>query len=116
MKNALALAEKFQITLTVRDALKAVVILGRSNGVSDSFYRNLLENLNLESNRDLGLNLNNKTTNTIGLINYLSIQDDIENAYLTKNPVIIALKSKIAEMQNLQSEIDNLKEELKNNG
>lgn len=100
--------------MNVRDALRIFTIIGRANGHSSGVYDELRKLLGLSSYRDLGDSLVNEVRDKIGTIRYIEVQDNVEDAFFKKQPVLIELNKKRDELELLQLEIEQLKSKLVN--
>lgn len=104
------LDQKITIDLTVKDAIKAYVVMGKTNGTHGQIWHTLGEALGVHH-----LRLYGPTTceyaeikNEINYVNYVKIENIAEKIYLKAIDNIEKLKK----IDELQSQIDKLKESI----
>lgn len=97
------------IEMTVRDALKAYVVLGKTNGSHGEIWHTLGEALGVHHLRLYGPKCKvNDIGNAIGYVNYNKIQNIAEEIYLNA----ISNTEKLKKIDELQKQIDELKESI----
>jgi hypothetical protein len=105
------------LNLSIRsaDALRAYMVLGRSNGhvpgFDTSLYNKLAESLDVDSHHQRGM-LHELGRAELGTINYISIQSEVETLFFGDNAKRNELAEKVAELKKIQDEVDALKLEL----
>jgi hypothetical protein len=107
---------KLDLEINAADALRAYLVLGRTNGYVKGFatglYNAIAEALNVESfhNRQA---LHDLARNSIGVVEYINMQRQVEQLFFASgNNKRHVLKEKVSELEKLQKEVDKLKREL----
>lgn len=103
------------LSINAADALRAYMVLGRTNGhipgFTSSLYSKLAEELDIDSfHRREALHALGRME--IGVISYINIQSEVEKLFFGDITKRNELADKEAELKKLQDEVNNLKREL----
>lgn len=90
------------LKMTVRDALKILIICGRSNGLGDNFYTSLYVEVAKHGNIEKAMQ-----ERTFGSIDYYKCQSDIEKAFLSEEK-----SESEKELEILQQKMDDLQQQM----
>jgi hypothetical protein len=109
---------KLDIEINAADALRAYLVLGRTNGYvkgfADGLYNKLAEVLNVDSFPKIQ-ELHDLSRNAIGTVSYISMQGEAEELFFAiGNSKCKVLAEKVSELEKLQKEVDKMKRELGN--
>lgn len=103
------LDDKVTIEMTVKDALKAYVVLGKTNGTHGEIWHTLGDVLGVHNLRLYGpLCKTDAVANAIDYVNYVKVEKIVEDIYLQAIDNIEKLKK----IDELQKQIDALKESI----
>lgn len=100
------------VEMTARDALRAYIVLGRCNGSSTTVYFNIAKQIDPQGLfRRFDLEKLN-VSSVIGIIDYRSIQDNVECQFFSKQEKRFELAELQTNIEKLTNQLCELKKEL----